>query len=334
MANQIGIIGLGRMGMQIARRLHKRGFRVLAWNRSPKPRLKLKKFFNNSPLLPSWEKRGRGSSIATTIPELINSLEQSRLIWLMLPAHETNNFVNQLSRLLSKGDIVIDGSNSFYQDSIKRANKLARHKINYLDAGVSGGVWGEQNGFSLMVGGERKIFRKVEPVFKALAAISSPQPSPLSKRRGRKGEEFSYGLLGPAGSGHFVKMVHNGIEYGMMEAIAEGFAVLNKWNSKLDLAEVSRIWEKGSVVSSWLISLARDIFEKEDLRKVIGFVKHTGEGEWTIKVAKKMGVDVRVIEDSFKVRKESEKPRNQKLLRNKILALLRNRFGGHEVTKK
>jgi len=141
-------------------------------------------------------------------------------------------------------------------------------------------------------------------------------------------------LVGKSGSGNFVKMVHNGIEYGMMEAIAEGYSVINKWDSSIDLAQVSKIWQKGSVISSWLIDLARDIFEKEDLSKVIGFVKHTGEGAWTVEAANRLGVDVRVIEDSLKVRKESENKKNQNLLRNKVLALLRNRFGGHEVLKK
>ncbi len=321
---KIGIIGLGRMGMQIGRRLHKKGFDVIAWNRNPAKRLAFEKFALRL-------RSGAKSNVLDSVPELVEGMKRPRIIWLMLPVRETDNFINQLSQLLSKGDIIIDGSNSFYKDSQKRTQKLARRKIHYLDCGTSGGVWGEKSGFSLMVGGDKKIFRKIEPIFKALAAGGGPASTRGGEpTRGGK----NYGLVGPVGTGHFVKMVHNGIEYGMMEAIAEGFAVLNKWNPRLDLAEVSRIWERGSVVSSWLISLARDIFEKEDLAKIVGYVKHTGEGAWTIKVAKKLGVDVRVIEDSLKVRKESEKHKNQKLLRNKILALLRNRFGGHEVTKK
>ncbi|MBI4053838.1 MAG: hypothetical protein HY397_00745, partial [Candidatus Doudnabacteria bacterium] len=220
---------------------------------------------------------------------------------------------------------------------------------HYLDCGTSGGVWGERNGFSIMVGGEAKIFKKVEPVFRALAA-PSPNPShPPAGRAGKgrgkqkgkfpppggegKGGGYSYGLVGKSGAGHFVKMVHNGIEYGMMEAIAEGFAVLDKSGFKLNLAQVAKIWRQGSVVSSWLVELAQDIFEKEDFARVVGFVKHTGEGEWTVKVAKRLAVDVRVIADALAVRKESGEKAAQKLLRNKILALLRNRFGGHEVLK-
>lgn len=298
----IGILGLGKMGMQIARRLHKKGHRVIAWNRSLEPRLKFKKF---------------GGQVANSVPELVAKLKPPRLIWTMLPAGQpTKEIIGKLAKLLSKDDINIDGSNSFYLDSIKNANKLARYKIWYFDAGVSGGIHGEKNGFSLMVGGPKKIWPKVKPLFRDLAAGNS------------------YGLVGKVGTGHFVKMIHNGIEYGMMEAIAEGFAVLNRWNAKLDLAQICKIWQNGSVIRSWLIELARDIFEKENFSKIVGLVHHTGEGEWSVKVAKKLGVDVRVIEDGLKVRKESKKIANQKLFRNKLLALLRNRFGGHEVVRK
>lgn len=167
-----------------------------------------------------------------------------------------------------------------------------------------------------MIGGDKKKWPVVRPIFRDLASGDS------------------YGLVGPSGSGHFVKMVHNGIEYGMMEAIAEGYSVIDKWNPDVDLIQLTKIWQNGSVVRSWLIDLMLDILEKEDLSKVIGFVKMLGEGEWTVKTAKKLGVDARVIEDSIQVRRESEKKVNQKLYRNKILALLRNRFGGHEVLRK
>lgn len=329
----LGVIGLGKMGLQIARRLHKKGFSVLAWNRSEGPRRDLSVFFNKIPLPderlaspPSSpprsggrnKRRGGRSQVFEMIPSLMAALKKPRILWLMLPSgRPTEKIINSISRLLSAGDIIIDGSNSFYQDSIKRANKLARYKIHYLDAGVSGGVWGEKNGFSLMVGGDPKIFKKVEPVFKALAVNTK-----------------HCGLVGKNGSGHFVKMIHNGIEYGMMEALAEGFAVLNKWNSRLDLAQISKIWQKGSVVRSWLLDLCLDIFEKENLDEYAGLVQHTGEGEWTVKVAKKLGVDARVIEAALLARKESAKPQNQKLFRNKLLALLRNRFGGHKAIKK
>lgn len=291
------------MGMQIARRLHKKGFKVIAWNRNPEKRALYKKF---------------GGKIKDSVPELVEGLPKPRIIWLMLPSGDTTaEFLNELRGLLSKGDIVIDGSNSFFENTIKQAQAFKKAGVGLLDAGTSGGVHGEKNGFSIMVGGDKKIFRKVEPVFKALAA----------------GNGKNYGLVGANGAGHFVKMAHNGIEYGMMEAIAEGLGVINEWNSTLDLAEVTRIWGKGSVVSSWLVDLARDIFEKENLNKIAGIIAHTGEGEWTIKTAKKLKVDVRVIEDSFKVRVESSKKKNQNKFSNKIVALLRNRFGGHKVWK-
>lgn len=300
---QLGIIGLGRMGMQIARRLHKKKFDVLAWNRNPLKRRAFKNF---------------GGAVADTLPELATDLKPPRLVWLMLPAHETDNYVNQLTKLLSSGDTVIDGSNSFYKNSQSRAKKLTRGKIHYLDAGVSGGVWGEKNGFSIMAGGQPRVFKKVEPIFRALAADNGK----------------TYGLVGRTGAGHFVKMIHNGIEYGMMEAIAEGFGILDRAPFAFDLSQVAKIWHKGAVVSSWLVDLAQDIFETENFAKIAGYIHHTGEGEWTIKEARHLGVDARVIKDAFKVRLESSRKKNQNNFSNKIVALLRNRFGGHEVTRK
>jgi 6-phosphogluconate dehydrogenase len=298
----IGIIGLGKMGMQIARRLHKKGHHVTAWNRSLEPRMKFKRF---------------GGAVVGTVEELVDVLPPPKLIWVMLPAGEaTQTMLERLSVLLRRGDIVIDGSNSFFEDTIKRAKLFAKKRIYFFDAGTSGGVWGEKNGFALMVGGDKKIWPRVRPLFRDLAA----------------GDAF--GLVGPVGSGHFVKMVHNGIEYGMMEAIAEGYGLIDRWNKRIDLAQVTKIWQNGSVIRSWLIDLCRDIFETEDLSSVIGFVKATGEGEWTVKTGRKLGADVRVIAQALKVRKESKQPQYQNLLRNKLLALMRNRFGGHEVQRK
>ena len=220
---------------------------------------------------------------------------------------------------LSKGDVVIDGGNSFYRDSQRRAKKLAENGIHFFDSGTSGGVWGEKNGFSIMVGGPAPVFPVIEPIFKVLAA----------------GNGNSYGLVGKTGAGHFVKMVHNAIEYGMMEAIAEGFGVLRASEFKdLDFSQIAHIWSKGSVVSSWLVDLAKNIFDTENLDNVVGYIHHTGEGKWTIDEAKRLGVSVPVMEDSFRVRMESEKPENQEIFSNKIVALLRKQFGGHEVKYK
>lgn len=301
----IGIIGLGKMGMQIARRLHKKGHRVLAWNRSPEPRAAFRKF---------------GGNVCETVPELVGHLQKQKILWVMLPAGEATEemLLGKLGliNILSAGDIVIDGGNAHYKDSIRRAKVFAKRGVFFFDSGTSGGVHGEKNGFALMVGGPVKAWPEIRPIFRDLGAGNS------------------WGLVGSAGSGHFVKMVHNGIEYGMMEAIAEGYSVINKWNPRIDLVQVTKIWQEGSVIRSWLIDLARDIFEKEDLSTVKGYVRATGEGEWTVKAARHLGVDVRVIKDSLQVRRESEKSFNQTLFRNKLLALLRNRFGGHEVLRK
>lgn len=304
------------MGMQIARRLHKKGHQVVAWNRSPEPRVAFSRF---------------GGQTTETISQLVSQLKRPRIVWSMVLANKdrfakgakgvdaTEEILlgkNGLIKNLSPGDIVIDGSNSYYEDTIRRSKLFVKKGVSFFDAGTSGGIHGEKQGFALMVGGEKKHWKRVEPIFKDLAAARS------------------YGLVGPSGAGHFVKMVHNGIEYGMMEAIAEGYALINKWNPKVDLAQVTKIWQQGSVVRSWLIDLILDILQKEDFSKVVGLVRMLGEGEWSVLTGKHLGVDVRVMEDAVRVRRESEQQKNQKLLRNKLLALMRNRFGGHEVIRR
>ncbi len=300
---QIAIFGLGKMGMQIAKRLKHNGFEVLAWNRSEPSREEFKNF---------------GGQAFASLDELAGKLTDTpRIFWLMLPHTAVEDFLfnkTLLGGVLKKGDIVIDGGNSFYKDSIKRAEGLKRAKgIEFFDCGVSGGVWGEKNGFALMVGGENGKWQIVEPIFKALSA----------------GE--NYGLLGQSGAGHFAKMVHNGIEYGMMEAIGEGYGVLEASNLKIDLKQVTQIFQQGTVIRSWLIDLTAKIFEEEDLAKTKGEIDMNGEGEWTVKVAKELGVDVRVLEDSVNVRKESKDPKNHNKFSNKLVALLRKQFGGHGV---
>ena len=305
---KIAIFGLGRMGMQIAKRLHKftptqapgNKFDVLAWNRSEAPREDFQSF---------------GGKAYAEVKSLADAMaEQPRIFWLMLPHEIVEEFLqNQLGPFLKTGDIVIDGGNSFYKVSIKRAKELGERGIIFYDCGTSGGVWGFNNGFALMVGGPKEQWPIVEPIFKILSSGKN------------------YGLVGNNGAGHFVKMVHNGIEYGMMEAIAEGYGVLEASPFKLELKQVSKIYQEGSVVKSWLIDLVRDIFENEDVDAVKGFIATTGEGEWTVKTGKELGVDVRVIEDALKVRQESAEEKNQQKFSNKIVALLRKQFGGHEV---
>ncbi len=320
---QIAIFGLGRMGMQIAKRLHKNDFEVLAWNRSEAPREEFEKFITDqstSPLIPPLARGGEGgvgSKIFANITDTVLALTgQPRIFWLMLPHNIIDDFLNDLGPHFKEGDIVIDGGNSFYKDSIRRAEQLSKKGIHYFDCGTSGGVWGEENGFALMVGGPVDQWRHIEPIMKTLSGGDN------------------YGLVGKNGAGHFVKMVHNGVEYGMMEAIAEGYSVLEASPFKLDLAQVTKIYQQGSVVRSWLVDLMADIFAKENISATNGIVKATGEGEWTVKTAEELGLDVRVIRDALEVRRESEIPENQNLFRNKILALLRKQFGGHGIEKK
>lgn len=301
----IAIFGLGRMGGQIARRLHEKGFNVFGWNIS-------------GDLLPNVLEAGifAGADMKEVVSRLPS---KNRIFWLMIPHTAVDGFIlgkANLGGFLKKGDIVIDGGNSFYKDSIRRAKILAKKGVCFFDCGVSGGVWGEKEGFALMVGGSKSKWLVIEPFMKALSS----------------GDNFAY--LGDSGAGHFAKMVHNGIEYGMMEAIGEGYAVLEKSDFKFKLSDVTRVYQKGSVIRSWLIDLCRNIFESEDLEKISGKIDATGEGEWTVRAGKEFGVDVRVLEDALKVRQESANPKNQKKFSNKIVALLRQQFGGHQVHKK
>lgn len=304
----MAIFGLGRMGMQIAKRLNKNGFSVVAWNRSPEPVRAVKRagIFGTSDIGAAVER----------ITEISVKKKTPRIFWIMLPHAIIDDFLfgkDHLAPHLEKGDIVIDGGNSYFKDSMRRADILAKKGIHFFDSGTSGGVWGEKNGFALMVGGVKAKWPILEPIFKTLSS----------------GDNYAY--LGKAGAGHFTKMVHNGIEYGMMEAIGEGYAVLNAGPFKLNLSDVTRVYQNGSVVRSWLIDLCRNIFDHEDVKGTTGKIDATGEGEWTVNTAKELGVDARVIEDSLDVRRESADPKNQNKFSNKIVALLRKQFGGHAI---
>ncbi|MDE1975155.1 MAG: decarboxylating 6-phosphogluconate dehydrogenase [Patescibacteria group bacterium] len=302
------IFGLGRMGAQIARRLHKSGFTVIAWNRSSGPVEEVRKAGVYST-----------SDIEEAVSRATVAAEEAgtpRIFWVMLPQAIVDQFIlgkDHIGPHLKKGDIVIDGGNSFYKDSMRRGAELEKRGIRFFDCGTSGGIWGEQNGFALMIGGAKDMWPIVEPIF---ATLSS-------------GDNFAF--LGKAGAGHFTKMVHNGIEYGMMEAIGEGYAVLEAGPFDLNLSDVTRVYQTGSVVRSWLIDLCRDIFDQEDIAAISGKIDATGEGEWTVKAAEELGIDARVIRDSLEVRKESADPENQNKFSNKIVALLRKHFGGHAV---
>jgi 6-phosphogluconate dehydrogenase len=305
---EIAVLGLGRMGMQIALRLHQAKFEVKAWNRGEEPR----EAFGNA-----------GGTAFATAEELVASMQsEQRVFWVMLPNTIVDEFLfgeQGFAKLLKPGDIVIDGGNSFYKDTQRRNAEFAKLGISFYDCGTSGGVHGLERGFAVMVGGPKEQWSIIEPIFKTL---STPDAN-------------NYGLVGASGAGHFVKMVHNGIEYGMMEAIAEGYAVMHASEFDLDLKQVSTIYQSGSVISSWLIDLTKNIYEHpETIESTSGAIDATGEGEWTINEAKRLGIDVRVIEDSLKVRTESKDPVNKDKYSNKIVALLRQQFGGHKITKK
>ena len=286
----IGIIGLGKMGGNIAGRLMEKNWTVVRYNRTPGP-----------------------LSSAYSMKELVKTLPSPKIIWLMVKAGEpVDQLLKELTKFLRRGDIVIDGGNSFYEDSIERYKKLKKKRINFLDVGVSGGPAGARSGPALMIGGDKRTFRKIEFLFKDLAK--------------KNGYQFFEG----SGAGHFVKMVHNGIEYGMMQAIAEGFTVLKNSDYPLDLKKVVNIYNNGSVIESRLIGwLGKSFYlHGEELKDVSGKVAHTGEGEWTVKTAKKMGLRVKIIEEAFKFRILSQKNPSYA---GKILSALREQFGGHKV---
>ncbi len=312
---QIAVFGLGKMGMQIVRRLHNHNVTVFAWNRSTGPVEDFNRYVMNL--------QGKNAALSSTsraygaVEDVLAHYQAAqRVFWLMLPSDVIGDFLEkQLGPHLRAGDIVIDGGNTYYKETVKRAETLKARGIVFYDCGTSGGVWGEANGFALMVGGSSEHWQVVEPYFKILSAGTN------------------YGLVGKNGAGHFAKMVHNGIEYGMMEAIGEGYAVLKASPFEYDFLKLTAIYQHGTVIRSWLIDLVKNIFEKEDLENTKGEINMLGEGEWTVEAGKELGVDVRVLEDSVQVRKESKDPKNQNKFSNKIVALLRKQFGGHGVEK-
>ena len=296
---QIGMVGLGRMGMNMALRLLRGRHKVVAYNRSPEKVKELVK---------------KGAKGAYTLEELVASLKPPRSVWIMLPAGmPVDDTITRMKGLLRKGDTIIDGGNSFYKDDVRREQILRPLGVHYMDAGVSGGVWGLKIGYCLMIGGEKKDFKRMEPVFKTLAP------------------KEGYLYCGPAGAGHFVKMVHNGIEYGMMSAYGEGFEILNAspYSKDLDLAKVAHLWNQGSVVRSWLLELAESAFKKDrNLLNIKGHVEDSGEGRWTLQQAIDTGVPSPVISAALFQRFRSRKTDP---LSDRLLAALRNEFGGHAV---
>ena len=297
---ELGMIGLGRMGGNMALRLSKGGHNVVGYD-------------PNQQVVQDYVKQG--ISGASSLEDLVGKLSAPRAVWSMVPSGEvTEATVNRLGELLSPGDMVIDGGNSYYKDSMRRAAVLGEKDIYFLDSGTSGGIWGVTEGYSLMVGGDRAAFNRLEPVLQTLA--------PASDR--------GYGRVGPAGAGHFVKMVHNGIEYGMMQAYAEGFEIMEaKKEFELDLASIAEIWRYGSVVRSWLLDLtAAALQEEPDLASLQAYVDDSGEGRWTVQESVELAVPAPVISASLQARFRS---RQENSFGARLLAAMRNQFGGHAV---
>ncbi len=298
----IGMIGLGRMGGNMARRLIAKGHRVVVFD------------FNQDAVSAAAD---AGAVASTSLADMVGQLSAPRAVWVMVPSGDpTEQTITAVSALLSPGDTIIDGGNSNYRETQRRAAAVADHGVMMLDCGTSGGVWGLTEGYSLMVGGDAAAYKRLEPIFQALA------PS----------ETTGLGHVGPAGAGHFVKMIHNGIEYGMMQAFAEGFEILAaKEELGLDLHTVGQIWQHGSVVRSWLLDLAVSALEKDPgLDGIIGYVSDSGEGRWTIQEAIDLDVPAHVITTSLFTRFRS---RQTNTFADRLLAALRNEFGGHAVVR-
>ena len=298
-AMEMGIIGLGRMGGNMVKRLAQKGHRIVGFARTPDT---------------VKQAEADGGVGASSVEDLVSKLSKPRTVWVMIPAGKaTDETIHQLGDLLEPGDLVIDGGNSRWTDSKRHAAELKEKDIHFMDAGTSGGVWGLKVGYSLMVGGEREDYLRMEPILKDLAP------------------DNGYGLMGPAGAGHFVKMVHNGIEYGMLQAYGEGYEILHECEYDLDLKDVTRVWQNGSVVRSWLLDLAALAFEAEgsDLSAIRGYVEDSGEGRWTVEAAIDESVPAPVITLSLLMRFAS---RQDDSYSAKVIAALRNQFGGHKVT--
>ena len=296
------MIGLGRMGANMAQRLMRGGHKVVGYDPAETARALLEK---------------NGAQTASTLEQMVGKLKAPRVIWLMVPAGEiTDSTITNLVPLLSAGDTIIDGGNSNYRDTQRRASTVAQRKIQYVDSGTSGGIWGLAEGYSLMIGGDEAVVERLRPIFETLAPA----------------KDQGWGRVGPVGSGHYTKMVHNGIEYGMMQAYAEGFSILqHKSEFKLDLHQVAEIWRYGSVVRSWLLDLTANALEKNPtLAGIAPYVADSGEGRWTVADAIELGVSAPVITLSLLERLRS---RDNDSFSDKLLAAMRNQFGGHEIKK-
>ncbi len=332
---QIGMIGLGRMGANMARRLIRKGHSCVVWNRSPQAVNELVK------------EKAIG---APSLPDVVKKLEKPRAIWLMVPAAVVDETITDLSPHLEAGDILIDGGNSYYVDDLRRAKQLASQQIHYVDVGTSGGVWGLERGYCMMIGGEREVVKRLDPILAALAPGIGDIPRTPGREKIDGTAEQGYLHCGPNGAGHFVKMVHNGIEYGVMAAYAEGISVLRKANVgkqanspadaettplrnpehyqyEMNLRDIAEVWRRGSVIASWLLDLtAAALVQDPNLSKFAGRVSDSGEGRWTIKAAIDEAVPAPVLTTALYERFTS---RGEAEFANKLLSAMRYEFGGH-----
>jgi 6-phosphogluconate dehydrogenase len=298
----IAMIGLGRMGANMAQRLLRGGHRVVGFDPAEAARAALEK---------------SGAETAATLEAMVGKLKAPRTVWMMVPAGTiTDGTITNLLPLLSAGDTIIDGGNSNYRDTQRRAAVVGQKKIDYVDSGTSGGIWGLAEGYSLMIGGDKAVVERLRPIFETLAPA----------------KDQGWGYVGPVGSGHYTKMVHNGIEYGLMQAYAEGFSILqHKTEFNLDLHQIAEIWRYGSVVRSWLLDLTADSLKKNPtLKGIAPYVADSGEGRWTVADAIELGVSAPVITLSLLERLRS---RDNDSFTDKMLSAMRNQFGGHEIKK-
>jgi 6-phosphogluconate dehydrogenase len=319
---QLGMIGLGRMGANMVRRLMRGGHECVVWDVNP----------DNVKQL-----AGEGATPAESLEDFIGKLSQPRAIWIMVPAgNPTEKTVTDLAARLAAEDVIIDGGNSYFKDDARRSIALREKGIRYVDVGTSGGVWGLERGYCMMIGGPEETVRHLDPIFKTLA----PGRGEIVRTPGREKiagtVEDGYLYCGPSGAGHFVKMVHNGIEYGLMQAYAEGFDIFHNANSKdlpedirydLNVADIAEVWRRGSVISSWLLDLtAMALLEDRDLSNYSGFVQDSGEGRWTIQAAIEEAVPAEVLTAALYARFRS---RQEHTFAEKILSAMRQKFGGH-----
>ena len=296
----LGMIGLGKMGYNMASRLHKNKEKIVVYNRSPEKVKEIAKL---------------GAIPSYTYKEFFKNMKSPRIIWLMVPHQTVDEVIKSIKPLLKKGDILVDGGNSYFKDSIKRHKALAKQGIQFLDVGVSGGLRGATNGYAMMVGGKKETYKKVEPLIKKMCVKNG------------------YGFFGEPGAGHFVKMVHNAIEYGMMQSIGEGFDLVKNGPYKnIDLENLSNVWSNGTIIQGFLMDMARDGLKHHgDLLKIEGYVPESGEARWAVQTSKEHKVGFGAITYSFNERLKSKKKKN---FSNKLVAVIRDEFGGHGVKKK